>query len=102
MLCTYICFSYIEIKERTLNHSPFIISKVYLSRKPDKTSMDDDILDVCSLSKKPLEHLTIAERMVRCTREIADGSYLVRSEKTLKPDSETFNNALRAFDTHFT
>lgn len=74
---------------------------MYHSRKPEKTSMDDDIPDLCSLSKKPLEGLTAAERMVRCTREIADGSFLVRSEKTLKPDSETFNNALKAFDTHF-
>ncbi|XP_059049921.1 probable cytochrome P450 49a1 [Achroia grisella] len=68
------------------------------NRSSDKISMDDDSPSVCSLSKRSLQELTPAERLVRTSREIADNSYLVRSEKTLKTDSETFNNALKAFD----
>nr|ASX93993.1 cytochrome P450 CYP428A1 [Zygaena filipendulae] len=70
-------------------------------RTPEKTSMDDHVPDLCSLSKRSLEELTPAERMVRCSREIADGNYLVRSEHTLKTESPTFINALAAFDRHF-
>ncbi|XP_026761692.2 probable cytochrome P450 49a1 [Galleria mellonella] len=68
------------------------------NRSPEKTSMDDDTPSVCSLSKRNLEGLNPAERLVRTAREIADGSYLVRSEKTLKTDSQVFNDALKAFD----
>ncbi|XP_049873012.1 probable cytochrome P450 49a1 [Pectinophora gossypiella] len=71
------------------------------NRKIEMTSMDDDEPDLCSLSKKSFEELTPAERLIRCTREIADRSYLVRSESTLKTDSQDFNNALKAFDSHF-
>ncbi|XP_075977987.1 putative cytochrome P450 49a1 [Anticarsia gemmatalis] len=71
------------------------------SRKPEKTSLDDEIHDLCSLSKRSLEDLTPAERLVRVSRDIADGSYLVRSEATLKTDNPTFNSALKAFDRHF-
>lgn len=71
------------------------------NKKPEKTSLDDEILDLCSLSKRDLEELTPAERLVRCSRDIADGSFLVRSEGTLKTDSYTFNSALKAFDRHF-
>lgn len=67
-------------------------------RTPEKTSLDDDSPDLCSLSKRSLEELTPAERLVRCSREIADGSYLVRGENTLKTDSQVFSNALKAFD----
>ncbi|XP_072949014.1 probable cytochrome P450 49a1 [Epargyreus clarus] len=71
------------------------------NRKPEKTSMDDHIPDLCSLSKRSLDELTAAERFVRCSLEIADESYLVRSEQTLKTETPTFNSALRAFDRHF-
>ncbi|XP_073956067.1 probable cytochrome P450 49a1 [Choristoneura fumiferana] len=71
------------------------------TRKPEKTSMDDDIPDLCSLSKRCVSGLTPAEALVRCAREIADSSYLVRSEGTLKPESKTFNAALKAFDKHY-
>lgn len=71
------------------------------TRTPEKTSMDDEIHDLCSLSKRSLEELTPAERLVRCSREISDGSYMVRSEATLKTENPTFNSALKAFDRHF-
>ncbi|KAJ8721889.1 hypothetical protein PYW08_004291 [Mythimna loreyi] len=71
------------------------------NQKPEKTSLDDEIDDLCSLAKRSLEDLTPAERLVRISREIADGSYLVRSEGTLTPGSPTFNSALKAFDRHF-
>ncbi|XP_047029918.1 probable cytochrome P450 49a1 [Helicoverpa zea] len=71
------------------------------NQKPEKTSLDDEIHDLCSLSKRSLEELTQAERLVRCSRDIADGSFLVRSEGTLNPDNPTFNSALKAFDRHF-
>ncbi|CAB3236596.1 unnamed protein product [Arctia plantaginis] len=71
------------------------------TRKPEKTSMDDEIQDLCSLSKRCFEELTPAERLVRCSRDIADGNFLVRSEATLKTENQTFNNALKAFDRHF-
>ncbi|XP_053609772.1 probable cytochrome P450 49a1 isoform X2 [Plodia interpunctella] len=70
------------------------------NKTPEKTSMDDHTPDLCSLSKRSLADLTPAERLVRCTREIADGSHLVRSEHTLKTDSQVFAQALKAFDTH--
>ncbi|KAF9801060.1 hypothetical protein SFRURICE_014224 [Spodoptera frugiperda] len=72
------------------------------NQKPEKTSMDDEIHDLCSLAKRSLEELTPAERLVRCSRDIADGSFLVRSEGTLNPENPTFNSALKAFDRHFT
>ncbi|XP_034832102.1 probable cytochrome P450 49a1 [Maniola hyperantus] len=71
------------------------------NRKPEKTSMDDHIQDLCSLSKRPLEGMTPAEKFVRCSLEISNESYLVRSENTLKPESQSFNDALKAFDKHF-
>ncbi|XP_052741218.1 probable cytochrome P450 49a1 [Bicyclus anynana] len=71
------------------------------NRKPEKTSMDDDIQDLCSLSKRCLEGLTPAEKLVRCSLDIGKESYLVRSEHTLKPESCSFNDALKAFDNHF-
>ncbi|CAH0715760.1 unnamed protein product, partial [Brenthis ino] len=71
------------------------------SRKPEKTSMDDHIDDLCSLSKRCLTELTPAEQFVRCSLEIANENYLVRSEHTLKPESKSFNSALKAFDKHF-
>ncbi|XP_013183200.1 probable cytochrome P450 49a1 [Amyelois transitella] len=70
------------------------------NKTPEKTSMDDDTPDLCSLSKRSVDELNPAERLVRCTREIADGSYLMRSEDTLKSESHVFNKALKAFDTH--
>lgn len=63
--------------------------------------MDDHIQDLCSLSKRSLEELTPAEKFVRCALEIANESYLVRSENTLKPESQSFSNALKAIDKHF-
>lgn len=71
------------------------------NRTPEKTSMDDDTPDLCSLSKKCLDELNPAERLVRCSREIADSQYLVRSESTLKTDSLVFNNALKTIDSHY-
>ncbi|XP_026492292.2 probable cytochrome P450 49a1 [Vanessa tameamea] len=71
------------------------------NRKPEKTSMDDHIQDLCSLSKRCLTELTPAEQFVRCSLEIANESYLVRSENTLKPESKSFNDALKAIDKHF-
>ncbi|KAM3962565.1 putative cytochrome P450 49a1 [Aphomia sociella] len=68
------------------------------NKSPERTSIDDDTPSLCSLSKRCLEGLTPAESLVITSREIADGSYLVRSEKTLKTDSQVFNNALKAFD----
>lgn len=63
--------------------------------------MDDHIHDLCSLSKRSLEELNPAEKFVRCALEIANESYLVRSENTLKPETQSFSNALKAFDKHF-
>ncbi|KAI5646625.1 cytochrome p450 domain-containing protein [Phthorimaea operculella] len=71
------------------------------NRKPEKTSMDDDSPDLCSLSSRDLEGLTSAEQMVMCTKDIADGSFLVRSEDTLVKDSPVFGRALQTFDKHF-
>ncbi|CAG4940599.1 unnamed protein product [Parnassius apollo] len=71
------------------------------NRPREKTPMDDDIPDTCSLSKRCIDGLNPAERLVRCSLEIANSSYLVRSEGTLKTDSNTFNDALKAFDTHY-
>lgn len=71
------------------------------NRNPEKTSMDDEIPDLCSLSKRCPSGLTPAEALVRCTREISDAGYLVRSENTLKTESKTFNNALKALDKHY-
>ncbi|KAG6440594.1 hypothetical protein O3G_MSEX001383 [Manduca sexta] len=55
----------------------------------------------CSLYNKSHEELTAAERLVRCSRDITRGSFLTRSEDTLKTESSTFNNALKTFDRHF-
>lgn len=71
------------------------------NRRPEKTSMDDHIDDLCSLSKRCVTELTPAERFVRCSLEISNENYLVRSEHTLKPESKSFNSALKAFDKHF-
>ncbi|KAJ2948925.1 hypothetical protein O0L34_g5861 [Tuta absoluta] len=71
------------------------------NRKPEKTSMDDDSPDLCSLSSRDLEGLTPAEQLVRCTRDIADGNFLVRSEDTLVKDSPIFGRALQTFDKHY-
>ncbi|KAL0883388.1 hypothetical protein ABMA27_016783 [Loxostege sticticalis] len=71
------------------------------NRTPEKTSLDDDSPDLCSLSKRCLDDLNPAERLVRCAKEIADGNYLVRSERTLKRDSQVFNDALKAIDRHY-
>lgn len=71
------------------------------NRRPEKTSMDDEIQDLCSLSKRCLTELTPAEKFVRCSLEIANESYLVRSEGTLKPESKHFNDALKAIDRHY-
>ncbi|XP_063826230.1 probable cytochrome P450 49a1 [Ostrinia nubilalis] len=71
------------------------------NKTPEKTSLDDDTPDRCSLSKRSLEELSPAESLVRYAREIAGGNYLVRSEATLKKDSQVFNNALKALDRHY-
>nr|QLI62187.1 cytochrome P450 38 [Streltzoviella insularis] len=71
------------------------------NKTPENTSLDDDIRQLCSLSKRSIEELTPGERLVRCSIEIARGGYLVRSESTLRPDTKTFNKALKAFDRHF-
>ncbi|CAG9562103.1 unnamed protein product [Danaus chrysippus] len=71
------------------------------NRKPEKTSMDDHIKDLCSLTKRREQDLSPAERFVRCSLDIANENYLVRSEETLRQDSETFNEALKTFDKHY-
>ncbi|CAH4027052.1 unnamed protein product [Pieris brassicae] len=71
------------------------------NRRPEMTSMDDDIKDLCSLFQRNLDDLSSAEQLVRCSLEIADENYVVRSESTLKPDSERFKNAVLTFDRHF-
>ncbi|XP_038209781.1 probable cytochrome P450 49a1 [Zerene cesonia] len=71
------------------------------NRRPEKTSMDDDIKDLCSLSQRSIDDLTAAEQLVRCSLEIADENYLVRSETTLRPDTQGFKDAVRIFDRHF-
>ena len=50
---------------------------------------------------KTTENLTPAERLVRCSKDIADGNFLVRNEETLKSNSKTFNSALKTYDRHF-
>ncbi|KAG7308738.1 hypothetical protein JYU34_005970 [Plutella xylostella] len=71
------------------------------NRTPEQTSLDDDAPAQCSLTKRSLSGLTAAERLVRASRDVASGGCLVRSELTLRPDTDTFNEALKAFDTHF-
>ncbi|CAK1556453.1 unnamed protein product [Leptosia nina] len=71
------------------------------NRRPEKTSLDDEIKDLCSLSQRSLDDLTPAEQLVRCSLEIADENYLLRSEGTLKPASQRFKDAVKAFDKHF-
>ncbi|XP_045498615.1 probable cytochrome P450 49a1 [Colias croceus] len=71
------------------------------NRRPEKTSMDDDIKDLCSLSQRSIDDLTAAEQLVRCSLEIADENYLVRSETTLRPDTQGFKDAVKNFDRHF-
>ncbi|KAL4705940.1 hypothetical protein ACJJTC_017522 [Scirpophaga incertulas] len=76
------------------------IDAATVDSKSDKTSMDDDTPELCSLFKRRLEDLSPAEGLVRCSMEIADSNYLVRSESTLKTDSQVFNSALVTFDRH--
>ncbi|OWR47088.1 cytochrome P450 333B11 [Danaus plexippus plexippus] len=71
------------------------------NRNPEKTSMDDHIKDLCSLTKKSERDLSPAERFVRCSLDVANENYLVRSEDTLRQESETFNEALKTFDKHY-
>ncbi|CAH2048435.1 unnamed protein product, partial [Iphiclides podalirius] len=71
------------------------------NRPREMTSLDDDIPETCSLSKRRIEELTPAERLVRITLEIANGGFLVRSEDTLNKHSETFRRALKTFDDHY-
>ncbi|RVE44685.1 hypothetical protein evm_010643 [Chilo suppressalis] len=69
---------------------------------PEKTSLeDDDMPELCSLSKRKLEELNKAEHLIRCTIEIAESNYLVRSEGTLRTESQVFNDALKAIDNHY-
>ncbi|XP_037868170.1 probable cytochrome P450 49a1-like isoform X1 [Bombyx mori] len=53
-----------------------------------------------SPTEEPVEGLSPAERLVRCSRQISEGAFLVRSEETLKTESQTFNDALKSFDRH--
>ncbi|XP_050675805.1 probable cytochrome P450 49a1 isoform X1 [Leptidea sinapis] len=71
------------------------------NRRPEKTSMDDDIKELCSLSQRCPSSLSPAERLVRCTLRVTDENYLVRSEGTLRQDSAMFKNALEAVDDHY-
>ncbi|CAG9102069.1 unnamed protein product [Plutella xylostella] len=72
------------------------------NRTPEQTSLEDDAPPAqCSLAKRCLSGLTAAERLVRASRDVASAGCLVRSELTLRPDTDTFNEALKAFDTHF-
>ncbi|XP_061383658.1 probable cytochrome P450 301a1, mitochondrial isoform X2 [Danaus plexippus] len=71
------------------------------NRNPEKTSMDDHIKYLCSLTKKSERDLSPAERFVRCSLDVANENYLVRSEDTLRQESETFNEALKTFDKHY-
>ncbi|CAG9786564.1 unnamed protein product [Diatraea saccharalis] len=72
------------------------------SRSPEKTSLeDDDVPEQCSLSKRGLEGLNLAEKLIRCSIKITDSNYLVRSEGTLRTDSQVFNDALKLIDDHY-
>ncbi|XP_013134089.1 PREDICTED: 25-hydroxyvitamin D-1 alpha hydroxylase, mitochondrial-like, partial [Papilio polytes] len=71
------------------------------NRAKERTSLDDDTPELCSLSKRCNDELTPAERLVRCSLQVAGSGYLVRSEHTLRKDSDAFNSAIQAFDAHY-
>ncbi|XP_041979363.1 probable cytochrome P450 49a1 isoform X2 [Aricia agestis] len=70
------------------------------NRAPERT-LDDHSPDLCSLSKRQLDELTPAEKLIRCSLEITDHNYLLRSEHTLRRESDHFERALKAFDAHY-
>ncbi|GBP55343.1 Probable cytochrome P450 49a1 [Eumeta japonica] len=69
-------------------------------KRSQKTSLDDDAPELCSLSKKSAEECTPAERLVKNILDITRCGMLIRSEETLNTQSNTFNEALAKFDTH--
>ncbi|XP_045536489.1 probable cytochrome P450 49a1 isoform X2 [Papilio machaon] len=71
------------------------------NRAKEKTSLDDDTPETCSLWNRCEDELTAAERLVRCSLLVAGAGHLVRSEHTLKRDSDTFNTTLQTFDMHY-
>ncbi|KPJ01845.1 putative cytochrome P450 49a1 [Papilio xuthus] len=72
-----------------------------LNRGKEKTSLEDDTPETCSLWKRSEEELSAAELLVRCSLQVAGGGHLLRSHHTLRRDSDTFTSALRAFDMHY-